>query len=103
NRGQEGLGILNELLISRYKEGTFEPILYESKEQALSVILEERRKSLVFRGYSRWTDLRRFLREPDWNGPSGRTVMGETYDLGLDPSNYYLQIPINEIELNPAL
>ena len=102
NRGSEGLEILNQLLITRYKTGTFQPILFESNEQAINVILEERRKSLVFRGYSRWTDLRRFLKDPNWEGPQKRLVIDQSYELGLEPKNYYLVIPPNEIELNPA-
>lgn len=103
NRGQEGLDILNSLLQTRYVSGSFSPINYESEEQALERILIERRKSLTFRGYLRWTDLRRFLKDPSWEGPQPREVMGETFSLGTDPDRYFITIPLNELELNPAL
>lgn len=103
NRGQEGLDVLNLLLESRYRTATFEPILYESEAQSLQIILNERRKSLVFRGYSRWSDMRRFLKESWWEGPGQRMVFGDTYEIGLDPERYFIVIPLNELELNPAL
>lgn len=103
NRGKEGLDVLNSLLETRFRKGTYLPEEYLSETQSLSKILEERRKSLVFRGYLRWVDMRRLLKDPEWNGPKPRVVMGETFSIGTDPTRYFIIIPPNEFELNPAL
>lgn len=56
------VGLLNSLLESRYKKGTFTPVAASTSQQALERVLQERRKELVFRGL-RWYDLRRLNRE----------------------------------------
>lgn len=58
-RWQEGMGVLNALLETRYERETYSPLVAGSKESALESVLMERRKQLVFRGV-RWSDLRRF-------------------------------------------
>lgn len=103
NRAEEGIEVLNELLETRFMPGTYEPIEFFSDEQALDSILLERRKTLVFRGYSRWSDMRRFLKNTTWEGPPSRTVLGETYELGLSPEHYTVAIPLKEFELNPGI
>lgn len=56
------MATLNELLEHRYKPGTFHPLSASSKDSALMLVLQERRKELAFRGL-RWTDLRRLNKE----------------------------------------
>lgn len=55
----EGLQVLNDLLIKRYDNTTFKPRSAGNKEDALVILLAERRKELCFRGMSRWIDIRR--------------------------------------------
>jgi starch-binding outer membrane protein, SusD/RagB family len=56
------MATLNKLLEHRYKPGTFHPLRTSSKDSALMLVLQERRKELAFRGL-RWTDLRRLNKE----------------------------------------
>jgi starch-binding outer membrane protein, SusD/RagB family len=53
---------LNALLIKRWKSGTFQPFVETAPEGALSRILIERRKELIFRGV-RWMDIKRFNKD----------------------------------------
>lgn len=54
----EALADVNTLLVKRWKEGDFVPRAAANKEEALQLVLNERRKELVFRG-TRWSDIRR--------------------------------------------
>ncbi len=53
---------LNDLLITRWKSGTFIPLTASTKEEALNIILNERKKELLFRGL-RWMDIKRLNEE----------------------------------------
>ncbi len=55
---ERGLTFLNTLLRSRFKKGSYTEIKNLNGEQALDLVLLERRKELLRRGV-RWTDLRR--------------------------------------------
>lgn len=103
NREEEALQTLNLFLESRFYGDTYIPYSTENLESVLAVVLEERRKELVYRGISRWTDMRRFLRDQNWNGIAPRVVDGVTYELGILPENYFLEIPLNEQQRNGLL
>ncbi|WP_425637932.1 RagB/SusD family nutrient uptake outer membrane protein [Algoriphagus yeomjeoni] len=102
-REEEALQTLNILLESRFYEDTFIPYTAENVGSVLKIVLEERRKEMIYRGILRWTDMRRFLKDQNWSGVSPRVVEGVTYDLGTSPENYFLEIPLNEQERNKAL
>ncbi|MEB2777487.1 RagB/SusD family nutrient uptake outer membrane protein [Algoriphagus sp. D3-2-R+10] len=100
---EQAASTLSTFMESRYFTGTYEPYHIEDDEKILDKILLERRKELVFRGSSRWRDLRRFLGDPEWEGPSERSIEGMDYMLGIDPSAYQMNIPVNEQALNDKL
>lgn len=75
----EALRDLNTLLGARWKENTFTPYENVGSEEALALILEERRKELLYRGL-RWSDIRR-LNQEGHNISLKRSVNGETYVL----------------------
>jgi len=54
----EGLAKLNELSEKRWKIGTFIPFSASTQEDALEIVLTERRKELILRGL-RWADIKR--------------------------------------------
>jgi hypothetical protein len=74
-----GLDDLNHLLEKRWEKGKYVPVENLSEADALKVILEERRKELIFRGI-RWSDLRR-LNIEGANISLERTVNGKKYIL----------------------
>jgi len=89
--------MLNDLLITRWKIGTFTAFTASSKEEALSLIKEERQKELLFRGL-RWADLKRYNR--DGAGiVLTRTVNGQTYMLPPNDPRYAITIPEDIIKL----
>lgn len=90
---------LNTLLVKRYKKGTYVDKIATDPEQALQIILLERRKEMPFRG-TRWTDLRRLNKDARFAVTLKRIVNGTTYILEPNDPRYTMLIPDNEIELS---
>lgn len=90
------LNDLNELLVHRWKAGTFVPFTAGSASEALQVILTERRKELPFRGV-RWSDLRRLNKEGA-NITLKRKYNGSEYVLLPGDKKYVLPIPEDVIK-----
>jgi hypothetical protein len=88
---QQGLDDLNMLLRSRYVKDSFVPISATSTQEALSVILEERKKELVMRGM-RWMDIKRLNKE-GYGIVLRRIVNGKEYTLQPNANFYALPLP----------
>lgn len=93
---------LNTLLKNRYLTGTFIPLTANTSEEALKLILTERRKELCFRGL-RWTDLRRLNQDPTFAITLTRLINGQTYTLPPNDPRYTYPIPANVIGFNPQM
>lgn len=96
---QDGLKTLNALLITRWKKDTFVNFTATNKDEALAIVLRERRKELPFRGL-RWLDLRRLNKEGA-NITLKRSFAGRP-DLVLPPNSplYVMPIPPEEIRIS---
>lgn len=89
---------LNTLLRMRWNsDSEYRKLGAESNEDALSIILLERRKSLLMRGL-RWIDIKRLNREGAGIIPT-RIVNGETFSLHPNSSLYALPLPDDIIRL----
>jgi hypothetical protein len=93
----EAVNDLNTLLIKRYKEGTFIPVTASNADDALKLILAERRKELLMRGL-RWMDLKRLNKEGR-NITLTRIINGQTYILEPNDNRYALPIPDDVIRI----
>lgn len=100
-RGETQLAIdkLNQLLINRFdKSIRYKPLKASSSVEALSKILLERRKELVWRGL-RWHDLKRLNKEGA-NITLTRILNGVKYTLPPNDARYIFPIPSDEIALS---
>ncbi|MGB8190550.1 MAG: RagB/SusD family nutrient uptake outer membrane protein [Chitinophagaceae bacterium] len=86
------------LLTRRYKPNTLGQILPPTADDALKLILGERRKELCFRSI-RWSDLRRLNLEPQFQVTLQRVTSGQTYTLPPNSNLYVLPIPPDIIQL----
>jgi tetratricopeptide (TPR) repeat protein len=94
------LADLNTLLINRYKTGAFIPVTASSPQEALSIILTERRKELTMRGL-RWIDIKRLNKEGA--GIVLERIIGDkTYTLQPNDPRYALPLPA-DIILNTGM
>lgn len=96
---EEALNTLNTLLVKRWKTGSFIPVQATSDGEALSKILQERRKELLFR-MLRWSDLRRFTFDPALEVKPKRILNGQHYILEPQSPRYVFKIPKNVIEFS---
>lgn len=100
NRKDEAMGVLNMLLVKRYKaDGTFVPKTAADSKEALTLILKHRRLELPFTGSVRWEDLRRLNKEPEFAVTLNRTVNGQIYTLQPNSKRYTYPIPGDEVRL----
>jgi tetratricopeptide (TPR) repeat protein len=101
--GQTALAMeaVNALYEKRWNTdtGAFVPYTAATADEALSIVLLERRKELCFRGLT-WSDLRRLNQDPDLAVTLERVVNGVTYTLPPNNERYVYPIPDNEIRLS---
>lgn len=99
NNLSEAVSFLNKLLEKRFKAGEYVPYIAKSKVETLSKILLERRKELIWRGGTRWDDIRRLNKEG-----AGilltRKLGGKIYTLEPNSPKYTFPIPADEIALS---
>lgn len=92
----QAMKTLNTLLQTRWVKSRFEPFTADTEDQALAIILQERRKQLVGRG-TRWSDLRRLNTDSRFAQTLKRTVSAKTYSLAPADKRYLFRIPLDEI------
>lgn len=93
----EALSDLHHLRRHRFQKEDYEVLNSDNATEVLSWILTERRRELVFRG-TRWEDIRRLNKEPQF-AKSLRRVVGETsYELPVDDAKWVWPFPPNAIE-----
>lgn len=101
-RRAEALADLNTVLRTRWKTGTFTPLVAATDDEALALVLAERRKELVQRGL-RWTDLRRLNGDPRFAKTLVRVVEGQTYTLPPGDPRYTWPIPEDVLGYHPGM
>ncbi len=99
NDVQGAMNLINTLLEKRYATGTFTPISAANADEALDIVLQERRKELVYRGW-RGDDLRRLNKESRYAKTLMRDLNGESYTLPPNDPRYVWPIP--DIEVRQA-
>jgi starch-binding outer membrane protein, SusD/RagB family len=97
-RVSEAMRDLNALLEKRWRSGTFVPLEAESEQEAVALILQERRKQLLQRGLW-WVDIKR-LNKAGANITLTRTVQGQPHTLAPNDLRYALPIPDDVIALS---
>jgi hypothetical protein len=95
----QALGYLNTLLVTRYQKGTFQPLQAADAAAALVIILQERRKELVFRAL-RWVDLKRLNQDPAFKMTLLRQLGATLYQLPPMDLRYEFLIPQDVITLS---
>jgi hypothetical protein len=98
NNPELAMSFLNQLLIKRYKTGTYINKSAGSSTVALNIVKEERRKELLMRGL-RWSDLKRYNKEGD-NITLTRALGNAIYTLAPNSLRYALPIPEDIIGLS---
>lgn len=100
DNSHDAIKALNRLLMTRFQQGAFEPYEATKSEEVLQLILQERRKELIFRGV-RWSDLKRLNKDPRFAKSLMRKIPGKDLEITLPPGDprYVYLIPQSIIEL----
>jgi tetratricopeptide (TPR) repeat protein len=98
----EAMADLNTLLKTRWATGTYADMNATNADQALALILTERRKELCFRGL-RWADLRRLNPDSRFQTTLTRLIAGQTYILAPNSPKYVLPLDDYEIQFGGLL
>jgi starch-binding outer membrane protein, SusD/RagB family len=91
------IAVLDTLLRKRWITGNYTSPAVSTPQQALNIILSERRKELIFRGL-RWMDIKRLNKEGYAITPK-RITTGQTYTLSPNDNRYALPIPQDIIQI----
>lgn len=94
----DAMADLNTLLKMRFQKGHFTNLIADNAEDAVRLILTERRKELIFRNV-RWSDLRRLNQDSRFAITLTRQLNGQTYTLPPNDPKYTFPIPPDEISL----
>ena len=94
------LETLDQILVTRYLDGTYVPYSENMPDDVLGEVLNEKRKSLIYRGVN-WIDLRRLNKESRYARTITRKVEQEQYILSPGSKKYVYPIPDSELNLNP--
>jgi len=99
NDKESALNDLNTLIIKRWKAGqTYIPLTASNADEALTLVLTERMKELVFRGL-RWMDIKRLNKEGA-NITLNRSINGQEYTLPPNDLRYAMPIPEDIITIS---
>jgi hypothetical protein len=96
---ENALKYLNTLMSKRIRADSFNLITTTSKDTLLSIILEERRKELLFRG-TRLTDLKRLNQDSRFAVTLIRKLNDTTYKLLPNDPGYVALIPKQVIDMS---
>lgn len=95
----EAVQDLVHLMSKRFAANEYEIPEFQDQDDLLRIIINERRKELIFRGI-RWHDLRRLNSDPAFATVLKRNYQGKAYQLLPESPKYTLPIPMDEVELS---
>jgi tetratricopeptide (TPR) repeat protein len=98
----EAMDVLNTLRQNRFRPADYVAFTATDANDALVKVLQERRRELMVRG-TRWYDLKRLNKEPQFAKTLTRTFLGETYTLPPNGNRYLLPIAGKYTSMNPEL
>lgn len=95
----EALLNLNILLKKRWKQGTFNPVAITDKNELLKFIIMQRKIELINRGL-RWSDIRRYQNEPNFQVTLNRVINGESFSLPPNDLRHTWLIPFEIVNVS---
>ncbi|QEC44797.1 RagB/SusD family nutrient uptake outer membrane protein [Pseudobacter ginsenosidimutans] len=98
NQTDKALADLNELRKYRFPD-TKPALAITDQTELIKFVIDERRRELYQRG-TRWEDLRRLNKEPQFAVTLTHTFEGRSYSLPPNDIRYTMPLPDNEIQLN---
>lgn len=98
----DALSLLNALRVKRITADAYADLTAATPEEALRLVLEERRRELMGTGL-RWFDQKRLNLEPAFSTTVTRSYLGQTYTLEPNSNRYVFPIATTYIQFNPEI
>ncbi|WP_164714398.1 RagB/SusD family nutrient uptake outer membrane protein [Chitinophaga rhizosphaerae] len=102
NEKDGAVALLNTIRQKRFKPGEYTPLSAATADEALQLVLRERRLELLYKGV-RLFDLKRLNADPRFRKDLSRQHNGQTYSLPAGSPNYLMEIAPKTIQINPAI
>lgn len=96
------VSVLNALRKKRIPTASYTDVTAASAAEALTLVINERRRELFGRGF-RWLDMRRLNQDAAFAKTYTRTFKGTTYTLAPNSNRYTYAIGAYYISLNPEI
>lgn len=102
NKKDDAVAILNSLRQKRFKPEDYTALTAATPDEALALVLRERRLELMYRGL-RLFDLKRLNNDPRFKKDLQRDHLGQVYRLPAGSPNYLLEIAPKIMMINPDI
>jgi len=102
NQQDAAMALVNKLRVKRFKAADYTPLTAANGDDALKIVLDERRRELFDMGL-RWFDQRRLNLESTLAQTETRVFKGATYTLAPGSNRYVYPIAPGYIQLNPEI
>lgn len=102
NQKDQALKLLNTLRAKRFTKEDFKAVEAATAEDALKLVIRERRIELFGKGL-RWFDMKRLDKDTRFAKTYKRANAGQTYTLAPGSSHFVAQIPGLVMKLNPNI
>lgn len=99
----EALAIINELRKFRFTEDDYTELSATSNDEAMQVVLAERRRELMGKGGFRWFDLKRLNTEPEFAKTITHPFLNQTFVLEPGDTRYQFPFAIDLFNYAPDL
>lgn len=93
---------VNKLRSKRFKQQDFTPLVANSADQALQLIVDERRREFFGTGL-RWLDMRRFNLDAKLAKEFKRQFINQDYTLKINSASYVYPVANKYLQLNPEI
>ncbi|MDF2853376.1 MAG: hypothetical protein K0S31_4061 [Sphingobacterium multivorum] len=93
---------VNKLRAKRFKQQDFTPLSATSADQALQIIVDERRREFFGTGL-RWLDMRRFNLDAKLAKEFKRQFINQEYTLKINSASYVYPVANKYLQLNPEI
>lgn len=102
NKKDDAVALLNTLRQKRFKPADYAPLAAATAEEALALVLRERRLELMYHGL-RLFDLKRLNNDPRFKKDLQRQHNSQTYTLPAGSPNYLVEIAPKIMQINPDI
>ena len=102
NSADAAMATVNTLRQARFKPADYVPFTAANGEEALRIVIEERRREMMGTGM-RWFDQRRLAKDPGFIGTVTRVFKGNTVKLEPNGNRYTFPIGDKYIQFNPEI